>query len=627
MTTGSSRRPAAVVVLLLGWMLAALAVATIAFVPSAARAASSTTVSGTRPIVVEAPGALNDLLVANLDLVRATRLTGEAALDEGEWARLVAAAPAQARELAATEGYFQAAATVTVEPDAAHTIRVHVEPGEQAMVDGVTLQFDGDLDRAVVAGDADARAVEADLRRTWPMPEGTRFRNATWSDAKSKWLARVRGKGYGAATWSGTAATVDPQDNHVQLFLVVDSGPLFRAGNLVIEGLERQPESTVRNLAGFLAGQPLDEARLNDYQDRLQKTGLYDQVTVTYDSDPTQASHATVTVRVHEQSLHQATTAIGVSSDTGPRVSLEYADRKLFGYPITAAHKLVLGRDEQSYELDLTTQPDENFHSWLTGLLVDRLIATDENFLQDITDTQRVRFGRTRDTTRFDRLQFVQVERSVQCIENQPACTDARAVSVNQNTVWRRVDSVVLPTEGWTLRTEVGVGYTGGTDTAGGPNFKYAPYARLYARYTEYWPLPSQFYATGRIELGQVMVKQDIAVPDGQLFRAGGPDSVRGYSYRSLAPTNAAMTVVGGTALLTLSAEVAHPISEKMPSVWWATFVDAGDASLGFGEIDLKYGPGVGLRWRSPVGPLRIDVARDTLHHQTELSLSIGIAF
>ncbi len=606
--------------------------------PAPSRAAT-TRVDGTRPVEIDAPSALKDLLVGNLDLARAARLTGDAALDDSEWGRLIGAAPAQARELVATEGFFDA--TITVEPvdDAARTIRLHVVPGPQADVDRVTLQFDGDLDRAASDGDAAARRAEADLQRAWAMPVGTPFRNAKWSDAKAQWLALLRARGYGAATFSGTSATVDPQTHGVRLFLVADSGPQFRAGTIVVDGLERQSEATVRHLAGFGAGAPLEETRLLDWQDRLQKTGLFDQVAVTYDPDPATADHATVTVHVHEQRLQQATVAVGVSTNTGPRTELSYTHRLPFGQPVTSASKLVWGRDQRSFSSDLVTHPDDQFHSWLLGVAADRLTTRPVDASEDTVESGHVRFGRTRDTTQFERLVFAQVERAKDCAA--PGCIDARAATLNQNNVWRRVDSVILPTDGWTLSTQAAVGLTRGEDSGLALPRKTSPspFARLYARATAYQPLPGKWYASERLEVGQVLVKDDVEVPDPELFRAGGDDSVRGYPYRSLAPTRTYdcdplttdctgyTRVVGGKSLVTASVEIAHPISDNLPSVWWAAFVDVGAAAPRFNDLQAAAGPGLGIRWRSPVGPLRIDWAWGEKLHRGRLSLSLGIAF
>ena len=72
-------------------------------------------------------------------------------------------------------------------------------------------------------------------------------------------------------------------------------------------------------------------------------------------------------------------------------------------------------------------------------------------------------------------------------------------------------------------------------------------------------PLGNSFYGSGRLELGQVFVRESLSVPDTLLFRAGGDDSVRGYAYRSLGPLVDG-AVGSGNALYTASIELAHNI-------------------------------------------------------------------
>ena len=117
-----------------------------------------------------------------------------------------------------------------------------------------------------------------------------------------------------------------------------------------------------------------------------------------------------------------------------------------------------------------------------------------------------------------------------------------------------------------------------------------------------------------------------LSVPDTLLFRAGGDDSVRGYAYRTLGPAVGGV-VTSGRMLFTSSLEVARPISASRPAFWWALFVDAGNAANRWSEMRPALGYGVGLRWRSPVGPLRIDLAYGEQVHKTRLHLSVGIAF
>jgi hypothetical protein len=106
---------------------------------------------------------------------------------------------------------------------------------------------------------------------------------------------------------------------------------------------------------------------------------------------------------------------------------------------------------------------------------------------------------------------------------------------------------VVLPTQGYTLALQAGLGRSRGDDALPGW------FARSHARLTGYAPLGAQWYGQARVELGQVFRKQGVSAPDSQLFRAGGDESVRGYGYRELAPLDAQGNPSGGAVLFTTS--------------------------------------------------------------------------
>ena len=152
------------------------------------------------------------------------------------------------------------------------------------------------------------------------------------------------------------------------------------------------------------------------------------------------------------------------------------------------------------------------------------------------------------------------------------------------------------------------------------------PFARIYGRLTGYLPLGQRWYGSARLEVGQLVHDSSVQVPDALGFRAGGDDSVRGYAYRSLAPTNADGGTVSGQRLLTGSVEVARPILPAIPSLWGALFIDAGRAVSDWRDYKPAWGYGAGLRWRSPVGPLRVDLARGVDVHRWRLHFSVGIA-
>ena len=566
---------------------------------------------------IDAPGPLKALLERHLDLVRLGSLGGDD-IDDTEWARLIDASPTQVRDLLQTEGYFAPVVRIERTPGRGNNerdlVRLSVDPGPRARIARVTIEAEGELERAATAGDGYGEATLAALRKEWELPVGAEFRNAGWSDAKAAALSRLRSAGYASAVWAGTGAAVDAAKNEVRLFLVIDSGPLYRLGPLQIEGLVAQDAETVRNLAYTRGGVPVTESLLLDFQERLQKSGLFETVAVTLEPDVSQAAAAPVTVRVRETPLQSYTFGVGVSANTGPRFSVEQQLRRPFGLPVSSSLKIEIGQKRQAWDGELSTRADERLYRNLLGAAVERLSSD-----SDVVLSQRVRLGRTQDTQRIERLGFVEWERSSRRT-NAGERADAVAVSLNFHGGWRDLDSVVLPTTGETLSAQLGIGRSHGTDA------KTGIFGRTYGRLTVYRPLGRTLYGQARLEVGRVFLEPGMVVPESLRWRAGGDESVRGYSYRELGPVVDG-AVGSGETILTGSLELARPITAAMPSLWGAIFVDGGNAATSFGQLEPVYGYGFGVRWRSPVGPLRIDLAWAENASTPRLHFSIGIAF
>ena len=571
---------------------------------------------------IEAPDALARLLQTHLDLTRLAQLAAGETLDDFELRRLVAATPAQARSLLATEGYMAAEVTAERVADTAPPrVRVQVRPGPRTQVDQVRLEMRGPLADAAARGDASARELIDGWRRAWPLRASRPFADAAWRDAKSAALAQLRSAGYAQATWIDTEADVDADRARAVLTLTADSGPLFRTGAIEVQGLERQHVNSVRRLAGFAPGTPATEALLLDYQERLQRASLFEGVAVTLDSDPAQADAARVTVRVRELQLQQATAGVGISANTGPRVSVEHLHRRPFGWRAMVRNKLEWGKLRQAWEGELSSHTLPGMHRNLLGGTFERLESD-----TDVVRSLRLRLGRSHDTKSIDRLWFVEGERGVtdptpSTISARSAGTHTTSLTLNFHGAWRRVDSFVLPTDGSTLALQGGIGAVHDSAGSGSGNF-----SRLHLRGQWWMPLGRSWYAQARAEVGQVFAADAVQVPETQRFRAGGDDSVRGYAYRSLAPQVAGVDV-GGRVLGTASLEIARPLFESLPSVWGAAFVDAGTAAERWGDYKPVWGAGLGVRWRSPVGPLRADVAYGEAVRQWRLHVSVGIAF
>ena len=564
---------------------------------------------------VEAPRDLRSLLLTYLDLARFQGAPQADSITDAELARLVNAAPAQARTLLETEGYFNAQVTMAREQtdEGLPRVRMTVAPGARSSITSVQLQAEGELRKRADAGDPAARALIRRVKDRWTLPPGEGFRQPAWNGAKNSAVALLRAEGYPTARWSDTAAHVDAGTQTVALSGTLDSGPLFLLGELRIEGLKNFDAQAIRNIADFSPGTPYSEKRLLDFQERLGKLRLFESVLVEIDPDINQATATPVLVRVRELSLQQATVGLGYSDKTRVRTTLEHRHRRPFGWNGQIYNKFELGATLRSWESELISDPTRSRYRNLIATKVSREEAAGE-----VTQSSRLRAGRSLDTERIERLIYGEMLTST--LQNSAVDHTGQALSLNYNWVWRDVDNVILPTQGLTSSVQVAAGYAKSNFANQGP------FGRVYTRNTLYWPLGGSWYSQVRLEVGQILAEPKVGLPDALLFRAGGDESVRGYGYRTLGP-QVDGALGSGRSLFTTSAEIAHPFTSRLPTLWWAAFIDAGNAAENFKDLKPALGYGLGLRVRSPVGPLRVDLAYGEKTRQVRTHLSVGIAF
>jgi translocation and assembly module TamA len=308
---------------------------------------------------------------------------------------------------------------------------------------------------------------------------------------------------------------------------------------------------------------------------------------------------------------------VGVSDLSGPRVTLEHLHQRVFNYGWQAKTRLQLGRSARSLSLDLTSHPHPGPYR---NLIAGAVSETEAGGLR--VTSERLRFGRTQDTERIERTYYIELERAFTRDLSLGSITDdTSAASYHYQWVWRRLDHPILPTRGWGISADGAVGHSFATTQRSGW------FGRATARVTTYWTPGDNWYGQSRFEAGNVFAPAGVAVPYTLLFRAGGDESVRGYSYQGLGPTDAVGSAIGARVLATGSVELARPFSLRHPAWWGAVFVDAGNAATDWPSWKAEWGYGVGLRWRSPVGPLRIDIAYGQALQRLRLHFTVGITF
>ena len=340
---------------------------------------------------------------------------------------------------------------------------------------------------------------------------------------------------------------------------------------------------------------------------QLLGSGFFASVTIH--ADPIEGSlEVPVDVRLQPARRHQFRAGLGYSTDTGPRLTSGYANRRFN----SSGHRL---------EADLLVSPvDSEVTTTYRWPFVGERLSWFEvytGYQQRRTDTSEsdkttvgVRWVRNR-TERWLETPYVDVtyEESVVAGERD------RSTLVIPGITWEaavgrglgRADS------GWRASLDL----RGSHDSlASDVTFGQVTTSGKYIR-----ALGDAYRLILRGELGTTFVDDVQDLPATVRFFAGGDTSVRGYDYESIGPLNDEGEVIGGSRLATFSVEVERRIGES----WGvALFADSGSAFID-SDVDFKTGVGLGVRWFSPLGPIRLDIAHPLDDDETDVRFHLTL--
>jgi translocation and assembly module TamA len=565
---------------------------------------------------IDAPPELASLLQAHLETARVARLKEPLTLEELE--RLQRVSLQTAQDLLATEGYFSPriedalqhegsdhGACLAASAMAACILQYRVEPGPRTLVSKVDIRFAG----AVSESGEDRDRVRSRVRHRFVLKPEMPFRQADWESAKSRVLRPLLVANYPAARIAESAARVDPDRHTAELSLMIDSGPAFYYGPVEISGNQRYPAEIASNLSPVKAGQPYREQDMLDYQKALAESGYYVHGAVTIDPDPARAAAAPVRVTLEEKPARLLSVGAGYSTDTGARVQAAYERRDFLERSLILKLDATLETKQQDGGAALTWPRESRGYQDSLGL---RLEHTDIE--QQFTESKMLVGSRGRkrgDVETTLSLQYLTERQDL----NGELHFNNKALMANYAWTQRTVRQVYFPVEGYVLSLQAG----GAAEAL----LSDQSFIRLYGRYTHYSRLGDKGRLILRAELGGVLASSPDGIPTAYLFRAGGDNSVRGYAYQSLGKD-----IVGAVQSVPYLATASAEYNYFFTRTWgMAVFMDAGDAADSFASLSPAVGVGLGVRYRSPVGPLNLDLAYGEATGEFHLHFALGVSF
>jgi translocation and assembly module TamA len=474
----------------------------------------------------------------------------------------------------------------------------HIDTGQPTVIDKLDIQISG-------AGQADARILSA--RQASQLKPGKRLLHSNYETTKQSLLQAALASGYLDARYQRAELRILKAQRQAQIHLLLDTGPRYFFGSISIEQDILDPDF-VQQFVHIKQGEPFNTDALLNLQLGLSDSGYFSQVEV--DPQRTAATDFQVPVVITTEPAKPRRYAVGFGfgTDTGPRLSLATEFRRINqrGHKILADIRLsqILQSVGAQYQIPIG------------NLVSDKLIFSSRAESETITDggsSDRYTLGvsRNEEWGPLQRRLYINYQHEDFSLGDDDGKVNFFIPGITLSQL--RADDVLFPRRG----------YSWSTDLRGSPGLiSDTTYARMDLSGKLVFPLSEHGRLLLRSRLGAMSVEDFSKLPTSERFFAGGDQSVRGYEYQSLAPEDASGDVVGGQYLAVGSIELDYLFVGNFGA---AVFVDSGNAANDF-LPSPKTGAGIGFRWRSPVGMLRIDVAHpfDNGNDGYRLHISIG---
>lgn len=438
-----------------------------------------------------------------------------------------------------------------------------------------------------------------------------------------------RDQGYAVARVTGQAVTARHADQKLDVNVQLDPGPRLTFGTLLVSGNETVSTQRVRQIAGLPTGEVYSPAEIANAERRLRRTGTFDSVAITEAESFGADNVLPMTVQLDESKPRRFGFGLELSSVEGLTVSTFWLHRNLLG----GAERLrvdgeVAGIGGETggtdYRLRANFTRPATFGTDTEFFITGELSREDEpDYLIDKLSVE----------TGFSRIlsEYLTVRAGVGLLtaheETDFGVRDYTLLTLPLDATYDRRDNATNAKSGYYLDGSVTpfVSLTG--DVSG---LRMYGDARVYQSFGE----EQQFTLAGRLQLGSIAGAGIADSPADYLFYSGGGGTVRGQPYKSLGiETQQGLDTVttGGTSFAGAQLEARYAVGRKISLVGFYDIGQVGDTAVPLESGDWHAGAGVGLRYDTGIGPIRLDIGTpasgDDAGQSVQVYIGIGQAF
>jgi translocation and assembly module TamA len=515
-------------------------------------------------------------LRAHIDIPTASCETSKARLN-----RFIPRIKQDVERAARALGYYLIESSVSFsEVKSCWELNINIGPGEPVRLSAIDIDIRGE-DR-----------LFKDLLNRLPLEVGDQLDQQKYEQIKTRLSSRAVEVGFFSARFEKSQLLLDLEENAAQVAIDFNPGERYRFGAVQLEPIEFLSEDFVRRFVEFEENAYYSSDSLIKLRNSLSESQYFTNVTVTPALNANQGSSIPINVSLEPRPQRVYSAGAGLTTDIGPRVSLNYENR----YLNPNGHKLKLSSRaspiEQSADFNYTVplaKPATESIRFVGGIL------REDN---DTFKNQTFKLGSV--YSFINRSEWRQ-NYSVNFQHDQFEIADQDDVAdlliAGFSLAKTQANDALYPTKGWRLFGQV----------RGASSSLFSTETFLQFNASGKWITklgPGRLLS--KFELGATLVNDVSELPVSVQYFAGGDQSVRGYRYQSLGPVNETGDVTGGKHLIVAGVEYDFSI---LPDWKLALFADAGNAFSDFGELELQQSIGLGVRWLSPIGPIRVDLA------------------
>lgn len=463
------------------------------------------------------------------------------------------------------------------------------------------------------------------------LKKGQRLVESQYSDTKSALYNAAYNAGYLDAKFAQSAIRVNPKNNTAEIDLVLDTGERYYFGPVTFDQ-HLLNDHFLHRYVPFDTGQPYDAEQLINLQLALSNTDYYSQIEIKaprdeatrapdlhrwfYDliyppQDPLESIgqlRIPVTVKAKPSKGQNYKISAGYGTDTGPRLGLgvKFPHINRYGHQFRTNLRIsqVQRTLQSAYDIPIGDVTTDKLS--FTGTI------SNQNF-GDITSTI-YGLGVTRDTgwSLGRKRAYIKLEREYYSLGS--GSRYSTLLYPGYNITLKKADSLLFTRKGVSLSFDVHGASSAVLSSASFISADFSGHAVL--------PMTSTTRLVLRTELGAIETNNFTNVPPSQRFFAGGSGSVRGYAYQSISPTNSKNQDIGGRYLASGSIEGDWFFYKKFGV---AAFFDAGDVENSISNFSFRKGVGIGFRWGSPVGMVRLDLAHPLNHSSSSFRVDFSL--